>query len=262
VALSAKSLFVYGLKVTTLNQNLDFQNVSLGPILTAVVPLGFYSPNGLAQVIATALQSVDSVNTYNVSVIRNIMGGTQNRIQISTNGTFLSLLLGSGPHLTTSLATLIGFNESDYIGATSYIGSQTIGNSFLPAYLGYTYLDTQNMSKVFGSVNVSASGLKEAVTYNIQQFIQVEYKYELKSDLQIWVNFFTWSQSQKPFDFTPEITSPSNYFTCTLEKTTYDAQGLGWQMAEMLPDGLPNHYRTGLLTFRVTPNTSQFTLGG
>lgn len=261
MALSAKSLFVYKLQVTTLNQNLDFKNASLGTTLTAVIPLGFYSPTSLALAIALAMQTQDSTNIYSVSVTRNIMGGTQNRVTIATNGSFLSLLFGTGPNAITSICTLIGFNPSDYTGATSYIGSQTTGSSFMPSYLGYNYLDTSNMSKVFGSVNVAASGLKEAVTFNIQQFIEVEFKYEVKTRLPIWVDFFTWAQAQKPFDFTPEITSPDVYFSCTLEKTTYQEQGLGWRMPEMLPD-FPNNYQTGSLTFRITPDTSQFIVGG
>src|SRR6185437_9418711 len=125
MALSAKSLFVYKLQVTTLNQYIDFQNTMGGPILTANVALGFYSPQGLAQAIALALQTQDSTNVYSVSVARTLMGGTQNRITIATGGSYLSLLFGSGPNFVTSIASLIGFNPADYTGATSYVGSQT-----------------------------------------------------------------------------------------------------------------------------------------
>lgn len=261
MALTAKSLFVYGLQVTTLNQNLDFKNASLGSTMTAVIGLGFYSPQGLAEAIALALQTQDSVNIYTVTVTRNIMGGTQNRITIATNGAYLSLLFGTGPNVNTSISSLAGFNPSDYTGATSYIGAQTTGSSLIPTYIGYNYLDSNNMSKVFGAVNVAASGLKEAVTFNIQQFIEVQFKYEDKTRLSLWKSFFFWTQAQKPFDFTPEISSPDNYFSCTLEKTDYQDQGLGWRMPEMLPD-YPNNYQTGPLVFRITPDTSQFSVGG
>src|SRR4051812_26034274 len=123
MALSAKSLFVYKLQVTTLNQKLDFKNASLGTTMTAVIPLGFYSPTSLALAIALAMQTQDSTNIYSVSVTRNIMGGTQNRIIIATNGTYLSLLFGTGPSAVISIASLIGFNPSDYTGLTSYIGA-------------------------------------------------------------------------------------------------------------------------------------------
>lgn len=261
MALSAKSLFTYKIEVTTLNQNLDFKNASSGPIMTAVIALGFYSPTSLADAIGFALQTQDSTNIYTVSVARNIMGGTQNRVTVATNGTYLSLLFGSGPNVNTSPATLMGFNQVDYVGSTTYTGSQTTGTTLIPTYLGYNYLDDSNMAKVFGAVNVAASGLKEAVTFNVQTFIEVEYKYELKSRLALWKDFFYWAQAQKPFDFTPEISSPDTFYNCTLEKTEYQEQGLGWRMPEMLPD-FPNSYQTGALMFRITPDTSQFTVGG
>jgi hypothetical protein len=261
MALSSKSLFVYGLTVTTLNQNIDFQNVSSGPVLTAQIALGFYSPQSLAQAVALAIQSVDATNIYSVTVNTNIAGGTQNRITIATNGTFLSLLFSSGPNATTSAASLMGFNPTDYTGATSYTGSASVGTTLIPDFIGYSFLNDLNTKKVFGAVNVSASGLKEAVTFNIQLFIQVDFKYEAKANLLNWQNLFAWLIQQKTFDFTPEISIPDAFFTCTLESTDYDKQGLGYQMKEMLPD-FPNFYETGTLIFRITPNTSQFIQSG
>lgn len=260
MALSAKSLFTYKIEVTTLNQNLDFVIELGGDTLTAVLDVGFYSPTSLAQQIAYQMQSLDTTNIYTVSVSRNVMGNTQNRITIATNGAYLDLLFGTGPNTNTSCASLIGFNPSDYTGATSYIGSSSTGSILIPNYLGFNFLDVNNGAKVFGAVNVAASGLKEAVTFNIQQFIEVEYRYEVKSRLTLWTDFFSWAQAQKPFDFTPEISDPDTFYTCTLEKTSAHSQGLGWRMPEMLP-ALPNHYTTGPLTFRVTPDTSAFVAG-
>lgn len=260
MALTAKSLFTYKIEVTTLNQNLDFKIAPAGPELTAVLDVGFYSPTSLAQQIAYQMQSLDSANIYTVSVARNIMGGTQNRITVATNGSYLSLLFGTGTNVNTSCSSLMGFNPADYTGATTYTGSSSTGSILIPDYLGFNYLDLNNGAKVFGSVNVAASGLKEAVTFNIQQFIEVEYRYELAARLTAWADFFTWAQAQKPFDFTPQISVPDTYYTCTLEKTSAHDQGLGWKMPEMLPL-LPNHYQTGPLVFRITPDTSAFVAG-
>jgi hypothetical protein len=256
MALSAKSLFTYGLQVTTLNNKLDFQIVSMGTTLTATINLGFYSPAGLAQEIAMQMQSADNTNIYTATVNRTVMGGTQNRITISSNGAYLSLLFGTGTNVATSISTLIGFNASDYTGATTYTGSSTTGIALLPTFIGYNYLDDFNQSKLFGAVNVSASGLKEAVTFNIQQFINVEFRYEPKSNLLLWKNFFTWAIQQRQFDFTPEISAPNTVYNVTLEKTQYHDQGLGFQMKEMLPT-FPNLYQTGPLVFRIILNAAQ-----
>lgn len=260
MALTAKSLFTYGLEVTTLNRNLDFVAVMSGPTLTAVLDLGFYSVKGLADAVATAMKDVDPLNSYIVTVDFSIGGGTQNRITITSTASFLSLLFASGPNTTTTCATLIGFNVADYTGSTAYTGSSTVGTTLSPDYLGYNYLDDKNQAKIFGAVNVSAAGLKEAVTFNFQHFVNVEYRYEPKSKLVQWVAFFNWSIQQRPFDFIPEVTSPTNNFQLTLENTDYDGKGLGFRMKEMLPN-FPNHYQTGPLTMRVVLVQSDFFTG-
>lgn len=257
MALSAKSLFTYGLEVTTLNNKLDFQIVALGATLTATLNIGFYSPESLAEQVALQIQTMDSVNIYSVTVDRSILGGTQNRLTIATSGSYLSLLFATGPNYNISCASLIGFNPSDYVGSTFYTGSSSMGSSLIPDYIAYNYLDSQHMSKLFGAVNVAASGLKEAITFNTQFFITLDYKYEKKANLSYWQALFIWAIQQRPFDFTPEITNPTYFFTVTLDSTQYEQQGLGYQMNEMLPD-FPNFYETGPLKFRINPSTGNF----
>lgn len=261
MALTAKSLFNYGIQVTTLNRNLDFVAASGGSTLTAVLTLGFYSPTGLASAIAFAMQSQDPNNIYTVTVARNIMGGTQNRITVATNGTFLSLLFGSGPNAATSPASIMGFNASDYTGATSYTGSSSTGTILMPDFVGYNYNDSTNQAKLFGAVNVSTSGLKESVTFNIQYFVDVEFKYEPSSKLSDWSAFFTWAIQQRQFDFTPEISNPDVFYNVTLESTEVDDKGLGYKMREQLDESLPFFYTTGALKFRIIPTTAQFITG-
>lgn len=250
MALSSKSLMNYGLEITAMNQNLDFKIASLGAQLTAVIPLGFYSVKGLCDTIALALLNADSSNNYTCSVSYNYLGGTQNRITIQTTGTYLSLLFGTGTHVLTSIASLIGFNQVDYSGALFYVGSQSAGTVFIPLLNAYNYLGPETTLKVFGAVNVSASGLKETVTFNFQQFIQLEFMYEPEDRLTEWQLFWRWAIQQRNFDFIPEITNPSVLFQVSLEKTDYDGKGLGYQMKEMLPN-FPNLYRTGSIQFRV-----------
>lgn len=257
MALSSKSLFVYGIEITTLNRNIDFKISGGGDELTAVLDLGFYSPQTLAQEIALQLQTIDSANIYTVSLATNVAGGTQNRITISTNGTYLDLLFATGTNALTSAASVMGFNSSDYTGDTTYTGSSTVGTTLSPTYLGYNYLDEKSTKKVFGAVNVSASGLKEAVTFNIQEFLYVEFRYEAKDRLGLWENLFNWLIQQKPFDFIPEISDPTTFYSVTLEMTEFDSKGLGYQMREMLPD-FPNFYQTGRLQFRIIPSSTQF----
>lgn len=250
MALQARSLMNYGIQITTLNRNLDFKISSGGATLTAVLNLGFYSTTSLAQAIATAMQAVDGSNNYSSSVNRNILGGTQNRITITTTGTYLSLLFNTGVNVNTSVSSTIGFLPIDYTGSTSYTGSTTTGNILMPQFIAYNYLSDLHQAKVFGAVNVSASGLKESVVFAIQTFIDLEFRYEPASALPTWVSFFTWAIQQRPFDFIPEITNPSVAYQVTLEKSPYDSKGLGFSMKEMLPT-FPNLYQTGAINFRI-----------
>lgn len=251
MALGAKSLFNYGIQITALNNLIDFQVVSLGPTLTATLTQGSYSTAELAAEVALQLQTIDSVNIYSVTIVRNIMGGTQNRMIISTNGAYLSLLFFSGPNVNVTSAIVMGFNQTDYTGSTTYTGSTSIGTTLIPDYIGYSYSDDNNTGKVFGAINVSTSGLKESTTFATQLFIEVAFKYEAKARLSFWKSFFLWAIQQKSYEFIPEISSPDVVYTVTLESTEYDNQGLGYQMPEMLPD-YPNSYETGALKFRIS----------
>ena len=265
MALSAKSLFLYGYTVTPSNQNIDFIAVSAGPTLTAVVPIGTYSLSTILTAIQVAMATADTTsgNIYTLTADRTIMGGTQNRVTINSTGAFFSLLFGTGPNASSSLAFLLGFNSTDRTGATNYTGNFSTGSVLIPDFIGYNYADQNQQALVFGAVNISASGLKEAVVFNEQYFIDVEFKYEPKSKLATqWVPFRDWVITQAPFDFTPEISSPTVFSPVTLEKSSYGKTGMGFLMKEMLPD-FPNEYTTGPLNFRVVidSNTTVYITG-
>ncbi len=79
MALTDKSLLLYGFTVTTANQNLPFLNVSLGAQINASVPAGYYSLSGLATAIALAMNTADPTNTYTCTV--NRAAGSNHRDQ-------------------------------------------------------------------------------------------------------------------------------------------------------------------------------------
>lgn len=256
MALSSQSLILYGYEVGVSNQNLDFIAVSGGPVLTAQVPLGDYSLTTLLSAVAHALLSADptSGQVYFATANRAVLGGLENRVTLAASGglsgTFFSLMFGSGPHASTSIDGLLGFASTDRTGSTSYTGTTTTGTTLIPDFIGYNFADQNQQAKLLGAVNISASGLKESVVFNEQYFIDVEFKYEPKSKLAQWVGFRDWAIQQRPFDFTPEISSPSVFSPVTFEKTQYDSKGMGFLMKEMLPD-FPNYYTTGAINMRV-----------
>lgn len=245
MALRAPSLFLYGFEITPNNRFISFQSA---PAVTrvAALNLGFYSLTSLGEEIVRAMTAVDPLNLYTYSVNRSIAGGTQNRFTISTGASYFRVLFSSGN--PSNPASLIGFNASDYIGATTYTGSQTCGKTLIPNQLGYTYLSPKRLQKNFGALNVSTSGEKEAITFTLQNFWQVQFKYitEALADNE-WNDLIQWMIKQKQLEFTPEITSPNVFYVGTLEEPS---KGLEFNMSEMLPQ-FPFQYSTPLMKFRV-----------
>lgn len=261
MALSAKSLFLYGFEITDNNKYVEFASSGLQTPTTAYVgtmTVGFYSLTSLMTEVVRVMNAADPMNIYSVTSDRTISGGLENRVTISTNGAFLTLFFGTGLRAASSPSTLLGFNQSNYTGATSYTSTYTAGTILIPSLVGYNYLSPNFMHDIFGSVNLSATGDKEAVVYNIQKFWQVEFKYEPKSFVaNSWVPFMDWATQQRQLDFTPEITSPNIFFTGTLEKTSSNGKGLGYEFKEILPQ-FPNFYTSGNLKFRLTSSSTSF----
>jgi hypothetical protein len=204
------------------------------------------------------MQEVDPARTYTVTVNRLVMSGTQNRVTISTSGGFLSLLFLTGPRTTTTVAPLIGFAVADQTGSTSYTGTSTAGTAMISELIGYSFLDTEFRRKVQGSVNIAASGDKEAIVFNIQKFWRIEFKYEPEIKVKAeWLPLMEWMIQQRLIEFTPEIEDANTILEGTLEKTSEDGKGLGYEINEMLPD-FPGFYQSGIMTFRKRLNPSTF----
>jgi len=103
MALRGLSLFLYGFQVTEYNSSLDFKAVSGEPTRMATLRRGYYSLTSLGLEIARAMNAVDTDHIYTASVDRTVNGGLENRVSIATNGTFLSLLFGTGPRAASSV---------------------------------------------------------------------------------------------------------------------------------------------------------------
>jgi len=251
MALKARSLFLYGFEIRADNQNLPFRAVNLGPELNAVIPAGYYSLNSLLSTIAASMRAADPAHIYTVTANRTINNGTENRVTIATSGSYLDLLFATGATAATSVRDLIAFGIFDYTGNTTYTNGATSGTPLVTEWFGFNYQPPEVFVKNFGTVNVSTNGEKEAITWTVQRFIGVEYKYEPQAKaLTEWRDLINWMIQQKPFDFTPEITVPATFLEVTLEKSSDDGKGLGFNMKEQVPQ-YPFMYMTGAMTMRV-----------
>lgn len=251
MALKAKSLFLFGFQVTEFNRSLDFVATSGGPEIQATLTIGYYSLSSLMAEIKKQMQAADPSHVYTVTANRAYNGGTENRVTISTNGTALQLLFGTGTRIASSCASLLGFTTTNKTGSTSYTGTLTAGTAVVPEYVGYNFIPPELMRKNFGSVNVSASGMKEAIVWNVQKFWQVQFKYIPKaSAISNWSPLMTWLMLQRSIEFTPEISTPSVFYQGTIESTEGESTGLGFTIKEMLPN-FPDYYDSGIMKFRV-----------
>lgn len=250
MALRNSSLFLYGLSVTANNSSIDFRAVALETPRQATLRIGYYSLTSLMEEVKRALEEVDPARTYTVTADRTVAGGTQNRVTISTDGAFFELLFASGPRTASTSAPLLGFPVVDQTGATSYQGNSSAGTRLVPNMVGYQYLSPSFDRKLFGAVNVSASGEKEAIVYNTQRFWQVQFKFIPEETwLSEWVSLMDWMIQQKGLEFTPDISAPNDFFEGTLEATQADGKGLAYRVQEMLPQ-FPFQYDTGVMRFR------------
>lgn len=244
MALSSKSLILFGFEITAQNASLTF-SVGGSPI-NAAIPYGFYSLASLCDAVVSAMGAAVPSRVFTYGINRTVSNGLESRVTLNCNtGTFNLNFSGPG-----SIGATLGFNPVNYTGGLSYTGAFTPGIALVPELVGYTYLGPEFNREVMGAVNLSATGLKQAVVFQIQQFIQVEFKMEPQAKvITQWAPFWNWAIQQRVFEFTPEVGNPGLVYQVTLEKTASQGKGLGFKMTEQLPE-FPFYFRTGLITMR------------
>lgn len=247
MALKSRSLFLYGLQVTTQNRYIDF--TADASTYKATLSLGFYSLNGLMNEIKRAMDAADLDNVYTITADRTVNAGTENRVTIATNGADLELLFNSGDNSGANAKELLGFGDFDYTGDTSYDSIETAGTALITDNAGNNWIDPAYNRKVMAVIHESASGETEALIYSTKQLFQVQFPWILESNLSEWVALLNWMTVKRPIDFTPEIHIPNTFYESILESTAYDTSGLGFSLVET-PKGT-GLYDSGLLKFRV-----------
>lgn len=258
MAQNDRALFLYNTDVTQFNKYINFKNAALGPELTATIPIGNYTATELAFQIKKQLDLVDGVNTYTVGINRGVSAGLENRLTISSSGSYFSLLFATGTNAANAIWQVIGFNNQDYTSALSYTGYKSIGNVLVPEFAMLDYLPPNLYITQDGSKNVSAAGIKETLVFAQMQFTQAKWKWITnfgnRTQLTEWAAFLQYATKQKKFEFTPSIYEDyDSFYQVTLETTDADSNGMGYKLKQMMGDGLYRFYETGLIKFRIIP---------
>jgi hypothetical protein len=259
MAQTDRALFLYGFDVTIANQYINFKNSSGGAALTAVIPLGNYTCTNFLTQVATQMQIADPSNVYTATITRGVPAVNSNQVTISTSGSYLSLLFGTGVSAPNSCAGLLGFNYVDYTGHTSYTGYKNAGTILYPDYPVYDYLGPNEYVTNEMSKSISAAGIKETLVFTQMQFIEGNWKYinnfGSNSQLTQWEVFLKYCIKQLQFEFCQSVyEDPTTVYPVTFEAGAGGKDGGGYKLMLMNKDGLYRFYETGQMTFRVVPN--------
>ena len=251
-----RALFLYGYDVTDFNKYINFQNANAGPVLTATLNVGNYTATQFMAEVKRAMEFIDGTNTYTVTLDRTVNAGTSNRMYVSTNGSFLSILFGSGINAATSPSQLMGFLAADYTGMLTYGGTNQSGTILIPEFAVWNYLGPDEMVEQDGVKNVTSTGIKETLVFAQQQFFQGEWRYITnysgRTQLTEWQRFLKYATQQLKLEYSPSIQEDASlYYEATLESTPADGNGMKYKLEQMVSAGLFRFYQTGLMKFRV-----------
>lgn len=251
--INTRSVFYYIESVTNENFYLDF-NEGSGE-LSAEINSGHYTHTGLADVIAEAMNAVGT-QAYTVTFNRSSRTFT-----ISASANF-SLLTTSGTHAGADIFSLIGFTGADKTGANTYTGTAS-GSEYKPQFKLQEYVDPEDLQKaVQASVNKSASGITETVTFGIEKFFEfniqfitnidqgagsvVETNLTGLNDARLFMRFIV---SKRDIEFMPDRDDRDLFYTISLESTEESSEGVGYRLKELYTKNLPYYFETGKLVF-------------
>lgn len=241
-------------EVTSTNYYVDFDEG--GSEISFTLTLGAYTLTTLASELQNKLNE-NGGQTYTVTIDRSTRKYT---IAASSNFT---LRVTTGTHVGTSAFSLLGFS-SNQTGSNSYESQSEVGTSYEPQFYLQDYISPDDWKEaVDESVNQSATGVVEVVSFGQIQYLQMNIRYAndylqggafIKnnasgvSDLRTFMSFII---QKLPFEFVPDIDSPSSFYKVLLESTSISSQGTGFRLKELYDQSLPGYYETGVLKLRI-----------
>lgn len=250
--------FFYGFTIDSTNNSINI-NEGSGELL-ATIASGKYSLTDFLTAVKTALDAASTLpQTYTVSVDR-----TTRQITISASSNF-DILIGTGTQTGQSPYDLMGFTGSvDLTSANSYTGDSASGSQFIPQFLLQSYTDPEHyQERIQPSVNESASGTVEVVSFGVRKFIEFDFKFitDIAQDGKVIRNnpsgvadavaFFQEITKRGHFEYMPDKDTPATYHKVILEQTPTSSDGVGYKLNEMVNNNLPGYYETGVIRLRV-----------
>ena len=168
MSLKSFSAFVYGHHVVDSNQIINSSEGS--GELVAIIPIGSYTLERFIEVVSSALNDAGG-NDYTVSVDR-----MTRRITVSSTGNF-DLLVETGSNPNFNAFELMGFT-TERSGGSSYVADAPTGKLFEPQFKLQQYVDFDDFVDASdSSVNTSASGVVEVISFGENNYMECNIKY-------------------------------------------------------------------------------------
>ena len=255
--LNSYSAFTYGHTINDDNKYLNFNEGATE--LTAEIEVGSYTLEAFKDAIALAMNNASGVTLeYTVAVNRSTR-----LITLSSTSNF-TLLVATGTQASSSAFLLMGFSGADLTGANNYTGNNASGSYFEPQFMLQKFVDfIDNVKTVQASVNQSASGSVEVVSYGVVRFMECNITLQtnikqgkgsaLKEDLAGYDNlraFLSYCITKAPIEFIPDLEDQNTYTDCLLESTRESRDGVNFKVKELYSRGFAEYYESGIITFR------------
>jgi len=255
MALGTHSSFTYGFQIDSTNRNMNIDEG--GGELLAQLEIGSFSLDQMKLVIKTALDAIGG-QTYTVTIDR-----TTRRITISASSNF-DMLINTGSQSGSSPWSLLGFGSQDLTSNNLFQGDDPAGSFYEPQFFLQSYVPRGTFKeKISETVNESANGTIEVVSFGTREFIEMSIKFitNLEMDGKIILNnpsglddaidFLTYITNKNVFEFMPDKSDPDTFETVILESTPGSSKGVGYKLTELTGKNLPNIYEINNIKLRV-----------
>jgi hypothetical protein len=258
MALGTFSKFYYGYEITSANNKFDFNEGASD--LTATVDIGIYTPTDLAAELKLQLDAIGS-KTYTVTFNRSARTFT-----IAADSGTYSILINSGTNSTIGIYDMLGFTGSvDLTGVITYTSDSASGSEYKPQFWLQDYTAPTNwLEKNEASVNVSATGLVEVISFGDTQYLEFNMMFitDLAMDGRVIKNnpngvanantFMQFAIKRGEIEFMPDENTVATFYKVILDSTPDNAKATGYKLKEETGRNLPGIYTTGKLKWRVT----------
>jgi hypothetical protein len=252
MSIKSYSGFTYGHEINSSNDYINFDEG--GGEVASQIEIGSYTLNNFLGKVLEAFNA-EGGQEYSGTIDR-----ATRKITITATTNF-DLLVTTGTQSTISAFSLMGFTI-DKTGSNSYESDVASGFFYEPQFLLQNYVSFEdNVKTAQASVNESASGVVEIVSFGKNQFMECNITLATDiipqgaikenatgvSDLRSFMNY---AINKNPLEVVFDLENPDLFEACLLEKTQIDSKGTGFKLYELYARKLVGYFETKSLTFR------------